>query len=96
MTPPTEAIEIIRSLIDRVIFRPAVNARLEVELIGDIAMMVRFAQKPTENGAISGVVQDAFHRSVKVVAGARSHLYRTRTEWRPSFRANATAADALG
>jgi site-specific DNA recombinase len=65
----TEAIEIIRSLIDRVTFRPAVNARLEVELIGDIAMMVRFAQKATKDGPISGAVHDTFDRSVKVVAG---------------------------
>ena len=50
-------------------FRPAVNARLEVELIGDIAMMVRFAQKATKDGPIPGAVHDAFDRSVKMVAG---------------------------
>ena len=75
----TEAVEIIRSLVDQVIFRPTVEAGLEVELVGDIAQMVRLSQNSNENSPISGAVHDEFARSVKVVAGARSHLYRTRT-----------------
>ena len=40
----TEAVEIIRSLVDQVIFRPTPEAGLELELVGDIARMVHLAQ----------------------------------------------------
>jgi site-specific DNA recombinase len=71
----TEAVEIIRSLVDRVIFRPTPEAGgLEVELVGDIAGMVHLAQNSNENSPVSGAVHDEFTRSVKVVAGARNHL----------------------
>jgi site-specific DNA recombinase len=75
----TEAVEIVRSLVDRVIFRPTGEAGLEIELVGDIAKMVHLAQS-NENSPISGAVHDEFTRSVKVVAGARNDLYRTHTE----------------
>jgi site-specific DNA recombinase len=66
----TEAVEIIRSLVDKVIFRPTPEAGgLEVELVGDIARMVRLAQNSNENSPVSGAVHDEFTRSVKVVAG---------------------------
>src|SRR5262245_21574306 len=39
-----EAVEIIRTLIEQVIFRPTAEAGLEVELVGDIAGMVQLAQ----------------------------------------------------
>ena len=65
----TEAIEIIRSLVDQVIFRPTAEAGLEVELVGDIAGMVHLAQNSNENSPVSGAVHDKFTRSVKVVAG---------------------------
>jgi hypothetical protein len=55
-----------------VIFRPTVEAGLEVELVGDIARMVHLAQNSNENSPVSGAVQDEFARSVKVVAGARN------------------------
>jgi site-specific DNA recombinase len=64
----TEAVEIIRSLVDQVIFRPTPEAGLEVELVGDIAGMVHLAQNP-ENSPVSGAVHDQFASSVKVVAG---------------------------
>jgi hypothetical protein len=65
----TEAVEIIRSLVDQVIFRPAAEVGLEVELVGDIAKMVHLAQSSNENSPVSGAVHDEFVRSVKVVAG---------------------------
>ena len=64
----TEAVEIIRSLVDQVIFRPTAEAGLEIELVGDIAKMVHLAHS-NENSLISGAVHDEFARSVKVVAG---------------------------
>ena len=65
----TAAVEIIRSLVDQVIFRPTAEAGLEVELVGDIARMVHLAQNSNENSPVSGAVHDEFARSVKVVAG---------------------------
>jgi site-specific DNA recombinase len=65
----TEAVAIIRSLVERVIFRPIPEAGLEIELVGDIAGMVHLAQNANENGPVSGAVHDEFMRSVKVVAG---------------------------
>jgi hypothetical protein len=80
----TEAVEIIRSLVDQVIFRSTVEGGLEVELVGDIAQMVDFAQKSNENSPVSGAVHDAFARSVKVVAGARYQRYLPISEgWIP-------------
>ena len=75
----TEAVEIIRSLVDQVIFRPTPEAGLEVELVGDIAGMVHLAQN-SENSPFSGAVHDQFARSVKVVAGARFVQGRTAME----------------
>jgi hypothetical protein len=53
-----QAVEIIRSLVDQVIFRPAPGVGVEVELVGDIARMVRLAQHPNENSPVSGAVND--------------------------------------
>ena len=64
----TEAVEIVRSFIDQVIFRPAADAGLEIQLVGDIANMVHLAQS-NENSPVFGAVHDEFTRSVKVVAG---------------------------
>jgi transposase InsO family protein len=65
----TEAIEIARSLIDQVKFRPGADAGLEIELIGDLARMVQLAQDPGKNRPLPAAVPDEFARSVKVVAG---------------------------
>ena len=65
----TEAVEIIRTLVDQVICRPTGEAGLEIELVGDIARMVYLAQNSNENSPVSGTVHDEFARSVKVVAG---------------------------
>ncbi|PNG24427.1 hypothetical protein CR492_18825 [Methylocella silvestris] len=66
----TEAVDIIRSLIDQVIFRPTAEGILEVELVGDLPRMVHLAHH-TEVGTLTeGAVHEEFVRSVKVVAGA--------------------------
>jgi site-specific DNA recombinase len=75
----TEAVEIIRSLVERVIFRSTAEAGLEIELVGDIAGMVHLAQHSNENSPVSGAVHEEFTRSVKVVVGARNHLTFART-----------------
>ena len=55
----TEAIEIIRSLVDQVIFRAADGGGIEVELVGNIARMIDLARKSNENSPVSGAVHDA-------------------------------------
>jgi DNA invertase Pin-like site-specific DNA recombinase len=66
----TEAVEIIRSLVDQVIFRPTAKGRLEVDFVGNIARMVYLAQNMDRGTPILGAVHDEFARSVKMVAGA--------------------------
>jgi site-specific DNA recombinase len=65
----TEAVEIIRSLIDTVTFRLGPGSQLEIELVGDLAQIVHLAQAPSGNGPVSGAVAEEFARSIKVVAG---------------------------
>jgi site-specific DNA recombinase len=65
----TEAVEIIRSLVDQVTFRPTADDALEIELVGHLARMVHLAQNPSENSPIAGAVPEEFASSVKVVAG---------------------------
>ena len=77
----TEALELIRPLIERVIMRP-VKDGFEIELVGAIANMLRLSQAPstepkngTKPAAIAADVDDPFVSSVKVVAGARNQRY---------------------
>ena len=63
----TEAVEIIRTLIERVVVTPGEGKGFEIELIGDIAAMVALGvdnKKPALGGA--GVL-GPFASSVKVV-----------------------------
>jgi hypothetical protein len=57
-----EALEILRSLIDKIVVRP-VDDRFELELVGEIANMV--ALVPGAEGARN----EPYRSSVKVVAG---------------------------
>ncbi len=66
----TEAVEIIRALIDQVILRPTAEGRLEVELVGDLPSMLHLAQHAGGGAPTPGAVHEEFVRSVKVVAGA--------------------------
>jgi site-specific DNA recombinase len=65
----TEAVEIIRSLVDQVTFRPAADGALQIELVGNLARMVHLAQNSSENSPNDGAVHEEFACSVKVVAG---------------------------
>ena len=79
---PGEAADILRSLVDRIELRPNQQGKLEIDLYGDLAGILTLAGKkdrPFDKNDLS--VQQ-----VKVVAGARNHLYRTRTEWRRRLR----------
>jgi hypothetical protein len=62
----SEALEIIRGLIERVEFHPAEDG-FRAELIGEIANMVKLSAGAESIGS------DVERPSVKVVAGARNH-----------------------
>jgi DNA invertase Pin-like site-specific DNA recombinase len=76
-----EAMEILRTLIEKVIVMP-VEKGLEIELVGDIAGMVELAMGKSDDGAENGkaapvgTALSASHRSsVKVVAGTGYQRY---------------------
>ncbi len=64
----TEALEILRGLVDSVTLTP-IDGGFEIELLGEIAKMITL---PEGSGSIQ--VGDVAS-SVKVVAGARNQLY---------------------
>ena len=66
-----EALQILRGLVERVSIRRAKTA-LEIEIVGEIAKMVELG---IENKAKRASLDEQAARSVKAVAGARSHLY---------------------
>jgi len=73
-----EAIELLRGLIDRVLLHPG-NGGPEIELIGEIGGMVELGMHKDSNAARErAAVSEVFRSSVKVVAGKRNQLYRTR------------------
>ena len=70
------ALEAIRSLIERIELHPLEGHGFEIEVVGDIAVMIRLAQSDhsttPNNAAILGrsdTVPEMFDRSLKVVAG---------------------------
>jgi len=69
----TEALEILRGLIERVVLHPAENG-FEIELIGEIAAMVDLGAQAKAAAPKGSAVPEAYRRSVKVVAGVRNHL----------------------
>jgi len=74
----TEAVELIRSVVDQVTFRPTASDGLEIALIGDLVRMIHLAQQSaeiSENSSIAGAVHEEFACSVKVVAGSRYQRY---------------------
>ncbi len=66
-----EALDAIRSLIDRIEVRPGANAKgVEIELIGEIASMIRLGLAESQGSTRAhGSDADLFASSVKVVAG---------------------------
>jgi hypothetical protein len=86
--------DLLRSLIERLVVRPLPDGGFELEIVGALASMVRLGQSTATNSkaALGGGFVALDERSVKVVAGARSRLYRTErtidaTGWQPSTRA---------
>ena len=73
-----EAMEVIRSLIERVVLHPAPDGQrgFEIELIGEIAAMVSLGRDDGTRARSreSAADQALFESSIKVVAGARNHL----------------------
>ena len=57
---------------------------LEVEIIGEIAQLVELGLDGAKNKR--AILDDKMACSVKVVAGARSHLYRTRLRYEREAR----------
>jgi site-specific DNA recombinase len=72
-----EAADILRSLVDRIELSPNQQGKLEIDLYGDLAGILTLAarkDRPLDQS-------DPSVQQVKVVAGARNHLYRTRSHW---------------
>ena len=65
--PQTEALEILRGLVDSVTLIP-IERGFEIELVGEIAKMITL---PEGSGSVHG---GDVASSVKVVAGARNYL----------------------
>jgi hypothetical protein len=70
----TEAAEIMRGLIDRIVLMP-VDGELRAELHGDLAVLARFAQEGERRS-------DGNPARLSVVAGERNPLYRTVLHYR--------------
>ncbi len=70
------ALETARSLIDEIVLTPASSsAGFDVELIGEIASVIRLGLAQTETGPrANGADPDLFARSIKVFAGTRNRL----------------------
>ena len=65
-----EALDIVRTLIERIEVHPAPDGGMEIEVVGELAAMVRLGMgEPAEREAASAGGRDLFARSVKVVAG---------------------------
>ena len=77
----TETTALIRDLIDRIVLTPIEHEghkTLSIDLHGHIAGILAMAantEKPPQKDGFS-------EESIKLVAGARNHLYRTRLAWR--------------
>ena len=71
-----EVLETLRALIDRVVVTPSSEsaAGMEIELIGELAAMIRLTGRNGAAGTGRTMDHDLFERSVKVVAGACNHL----------------------
>jgi hypothetical protein len=71
-----EALEAVRSLIERVVLHPAPDGQrgFEIELIGEIAAMVSLGLDGKDDSRRMAADQALFRSSIKVVAGARNHL----------------------
>jgi hypothetical protein len=77
----TEALEVIRSLIERVVRHPTRDDQrgFEIELIGEIAAMVTLGRDDgnRDRRVASATDQALFQSSIKVVAGTGNHRQLT-------------------
>src|SRR5262245_47644771 len=80
----------IRALVERIVLVPEEDAEggLRVALQGDLAAILALGDGGTDSSGPrpSGRGRDAFLEQIKLVAGARCHLYRTRMSRRISRR----------
>ncbi len=76
----SEATEIIRDLVDKVVLRPTADGPgLDAELHGDLATILAFCDEDRTKSKLPGSQETGSQLSV--VAGARNHLYRTNLRW---------------
>ncbi len=74
----TSALELIRSLVEKIVVHPKEGGAFEIELVGEIAKMVEIAlQYDRGLPNIRTAFNEVERRSVKVVAGARNHRQLT-------------------
>ena len=80
--PDQDALELVRSLIERIELHPMEGGGFEIEVAGDIAAMTRLAQQDQATTSISGRTPEAlladhplFACSLKVVAGTGNHRW---------------------
>ncbi len=71
-----EAAEIIRSLVDEIVLTPE-DGELRIDLKGELAGILAMSSGGKKPAA---AMRDGFEQ-IKVVAGARNHLYRTHLRW---------------
>lgn len=71
-----EAVEIIRSLIEKILVHPADDG-LELELVGEVAAMLELSRSPERKKAVprGTALSVTERRAVQVVAGERNQLY---------------------
>ncbi len=72
-----EAAEIIRSLVDEIVLTPE-NGELRIDLRGELAGILAMS---TGSKKPAAQTHDGLEQ-IKMVAGARNHLYRTSLKWR--------------
>ena len=73
-----EALEIVRTLIERIEVHPAPGGGMEIEVVGELAAMVHLGMgEPAEREAVTADGRGLFARSVKVVAGTGNHRQLT-------------------
>jgi site-specific DNA recombinase len=75
-----EAFELIRSLIDGIRLVPE-DGQLRLELRGELAGILALAADSKKLGGFSAT---GLAQQIKMVAGARNHLYRTTLLWLPT------------
>ena len=70
----TESVDIIRSLIDKVVIHPNAENGVEIELVGDIVKMVELGTNSNKPAVLGAGLVAIRNSSVKVDAGARFEL----------------------